>query len=135
MAWHLVGYCRFRNDYRDFRLDRITRLTLGNENFVSREIKSVREFFKRNLSDCELEQITIRFPKTQSALIQTIRYYYGYIGEEEAGDKVDLNFISADLEYFCRWLLMYADIVEIISNEKLRQRFMNHVKTIKKRFA
>jgi len=135
MAWHLVGYCRFRSDYRDFRLDRITRLTLGNESFVSREIKSVREFFKRNLSDYQLEQITIRFPKAQSALIQTTRYYYGYIGEEEAGDKIELNFISADLEYFCRWLLMYADIVEIVSNEKLRQRFLNLVKTIKKRFA
>jgi predicted DNA-binding transcriptional regulator YafY len=135
MAWHLLGYCRFRNDYRDFRLDRITRLTLGKESFISREIKSVREFFNRNLSDYQLEQITIRFPKSQSVLIQTTRYYYGYIGEEEAGDKVDLNFISADLEYFCRWLLMYADIVEIVSNEKLRQRFMTLVKTIKNRFA
>ena len=24
--WHLIGFCRIRNDYRDFRLDKIEKL-------------------------------------------------------------------------------------------------------------
>jgi predicted DNA-binding transcriptional regulator YafY len=135
MAWHLIGYCRYRKDYRDFRLDRITRITLTNEHFTVREIKSIGGFFQRNLSDYQLEQVTLRFPKSQSALIQTTRYYYGYIGEEEAGGHVEMNFIVNDLGYFCRWLLMYADVVEVVQNEKLRQLFMDHILAIKKRFT
>jgi len=135
MAWHLVAFCRLRNDYRDFRLDRIVSLSLGSETYRSREIKTVKDFFQGNLSKYQLENITISLPGTQSLLIQTTRYYYGYIGEEIKGDRVDLNFISADLQYFCRWLLMYADVVEIVQNDKLRNMFMQHIAEIKKRFS
>ncbi len=134
LAWHLIGYCRYRKDYRDFRLDRITRITLTNEHFYNREIKTVREFFRRNLSELQLEQVTLRFPLEQTVLIQTTRYYYGYIGEEKIGDNVEMNFVVNDLVYFCRWLLMYADTVEIVQNDKLRQLFMDHLAVIKKRF-
>jgi predicted DNA-binding transcriptional regulator YafY len=135
MAWHLIAFCRLRNDYRDFRLDRIVSLSLGCETYSSREIKSVKDFFNRNLSEYQLENITISMPSAQSALIQTTRYYYGYIGEEVKGDRVELNFISGDLTYFCRWLLMYADMVEIIQSEDLKNMFIKHIAAIKKRFS
>jgi predicted DNA-binding transcriptional regulator YafY len=135
MAWHLIAYCRLRNDYRDFRLDRIVNLSLGSETYRSREIKSVRDFFKRNLSEYQLENITISLPVTQSLLIQTTRYYYGYIGEEIKDDRVELNFITGDLQYFCRWLLMYADVVEIVQNDALQNMFTQHIAEIKKRFS
>lgn len=135
MAWHLIAYCRYRKNYRDFRLDRITCLELSNEHFETREIKSVQEFFKRNLSEFQLEDVTIRFPREQVLLIQTTRYYYGYIGEEVKGDFVDLNFVAYDLNYFCRWLLMYADMVEIVRNDRLRDMFAAYIKKIKNRFS
>ena len=30
-GWHIMAYCRLREDYRDFRLDRIQKLTVINE--------------------------------------------------------------------------------------------------------
>ncbi|MBN2814450.1 MAG: YafY family transcriptional regulator [Bacteroidales bacterium] len=135
MAWHLIGYCRFRKDYRDFRLDRITCIDITNENFQTRGVKSVHDFFRRNLSEFQLEQVTLRFPKKEAGLMQSTRYYYGYIGEEMAEDHVNMNFIVYDAGYFCRWLLMYADVVEILHNEKLRHQFMELVIKIKNRFS
>ncbi|MFO7368765.1 MAG: YafY family protein [Bacteroidales bacterium] len=135
MAWHLVGYCRFRKDYRDFRLDRITHMDITAESFQRREVKSVHDFFRRNLSEYQLEQVTLRFPEKEARLIQSTRYYYGYIGEELANGHVNMNFIVNDAGYFCRWLLMYADVVEVLRNEKLRQQFMELVSKIKNRFA
>ena len=32
-SWHLIGFCRLRNDYRDFRMDRIMGLRLTDENY------------------------------------------------------------------------------------------------------
>ena len=134
MGWHLIGFCRYRNDYRDFRVDRIHKLQITEESFPAGHVKSVHDFFRGNLSKYELEQITIRFPKSKAHLIQTSQYYYGFIGEEADGDDVLLNFISNDLEYFCRWLLMYADEVEIVANEKLKEKFNRYIETIKNRF-
>jgi predicted DNA-binding transcriptional regulator YafY len=133
LGWHLVGFCRFRNDYRDFRIDRIVSLNITSESFAPRKVTSVREFFKMNLANYELEPVTIRVPKAKASLIQSTRYYYGYIGEEENGDYLELNFLTNDLEYFCRWLLMYADIIDILSNDKLKALFENFIQTIKNR--
>lgn len=35
-AWYMWGYCRLREDFRSFKLSRITELTLLNEEFVRR---------------------------------------------------------------------------------------------------
>lgn len=41
---HLVGWCRLREDWRTFRLDRISMVKLMNETFVKREGFNVEEF-------------------------------------------------------------------------------------------
>lgn len=127
MAWHMVGFCRFRMDYRDFRLDRITSLVTTDISFEPRKIKTVTEFFKSKLSDYKLEEVTIRMPLSEVRLIQTSRYYYGYMGEEVKGDFVELNFVTSDLEYFSRWMLTYADVVEVVSNDALKAVFLTLV--------
>jgi predicted DNA-binding transcriptional regulator YafY len=41
---HLVGWCRLREDWRTFRLDRISLVKLMNETFVKRDGFNVEEF-------------------------------------------------------------------------------------------
>jgi predicted DNA-binding transcriptional regulator YafY len=134
MGWHLIGFCRYRNDYRDFRLDRIYKLTPTDETYSPREIKSVKEFFKLMQNSYELEQVTIRFPKTQAKLIQTTRYYYGFIGEEEKDEYIDLNFVVNDQDYFIRWLMMYSDVAEVVSPNKFKDAFASFINIVKNRF-
>lgn len=134
LGWHLIGFCRLRNNYRDFRVDRILGLQVTDENYAPREINSVKEFFKQMRDSFELEKVIVRFPKDKSFLIQTSRYYYGYINEEENGDFVYLNFLMYDMEYFTRWLLSFSDCAEVVSPEKLKNYFREFVGTIKSRF-
>jgi predicted DNA-binding transcriptional regulator YafY len=123
MAWHLIGFCKLRMDYRDFRLDRITNLTTTDVSFEPRKFKTVREFFQSNLADYQLEEVTIRLPQSETQIIQTSRYYFGYMGEEVKGDFVEMNFVTNDLTYFCRWMLSFADVVEVVSNDALKKAF------------
>ncbi|NJO69470.1 MAG: WYL domain-containing protein [Bacteroidetes bacterium] len=134
MGWHLIGFCRYRNDYRDFRIDRILAMKVTDETCQTREIKSIKEFFAKMQSSFKLERIVISFPKSTANLIRATRYYYGYISEEEKENTVELNFMVSDTEYFSRWLLMYSDVVEIISPESLREKFLSYITIIKKRF-
>lgn len=133
MGWHLIGFCLYRNDYRDFRLDRIYKLIVTDDLYQTREIKSVKEFFKRMQNSYELEQVVVRFPKTESRLIQTTRYYYGFITEEENGSYVDLTFVVNDTDYFIRWMMMYSDVAVVVSPEKFIDAFRNFIIQIKGR--
>ncbi|HEY5825475.1 MAG TPA: YafY family protein, partial [Cyclobacteriaceae bacterium] len=43
MAWHLIGWCRLRNGYRDFRSDRIKSLVNTEKVFDARNMVSLKE--------------------------------------------------------------------------------------------
>jgi Predicted transcriptional regulator len=130
LGWHLIGFCRMRNQYRDFRIDRIADLKVNPEVFSDKEHLSVREYFEQMRYSSDLEEVVIRFDKTVCAKIVTSKYYYGFIDEVESGDSLEMTFVSGDLDYFSRWLLMYADAVQVVSSENLKLRFEQLVQSI-----
>ena len=44
-CWYVIGFCRLRDDFRLFRLSRISKPTLAGEHFLRREVGDVRRFF------------------------------------------------------------------------------------------
>ncbi|MEJ0029632.1 MAG: YafY family protein [Bacteroidota bacterium] len=46
MAWHLIGWCKLRNGYRDFRADRIKNLVNTGQSFQGRNLISMKEYFE-----------------------------------------------------------------------------------------
>lgn len=42
--WHVISYCRLREDFRDFRTDRIRRLRVRDEGFTARQGYSLKDF-------------------------------------------------------------------------------------------
>lgn len=45
-GWVVIAWCRLRTDYREFRLDRITNLSVLNEHFDSRGFDLMSYFYK-----------------------------------------------------------------------------------------
>ena len=45
-SWHLIGYCRLRNDYRDFSLSRVIKLKTTQEQFTQEHI-SLSDYIKK----------------------------------------------------------------------------------------
>ena len=43
----MVGWCELRNDFRNFRLDRMQSILLENEHFEDVEGQSLEDFVKR----------------------------------------------------------------------------------------
>jgi predicted DNA-binding transcriptional regulator YafY len=95
---------------------------------------TLREYFYKMQQSTELFEVRLRFESCVMPIIKTIKYYYGFIDEEEVDGRTDMNFITSDLQYFSRWLIMYADAVEIISPQKLKDILGEYVRAIKKRF-
>jgi predicted DNA-binding transcriptional regulator YafY len=59
--WHLIGFCRLRNDFRDFRLDRIRKWEVSGETFEGHEDFSVKEFCAEAIRRHELIATKVRF--------------------------------------------------------------------------
>jgi predicted DNA-binding transcriptional regulator YafY len=120
--WHLIGWCRLRNGYRDFRIDLIQSLKNSGETFDARNLFTLQQYFDSLMKEHgEMIKVVISFEKTVSKYARSARYYYGYVSEEDLGDKCRMTFLVANLRSFCRWLLMFGTSVEIENPDDLKE--------------
>lgn len=118
LAWHLIGWCRLRKEYRDFRSDRIKNLITTGEPFQERNA-SMKEYYEsiyaahQNLARAVVvfDKKALRGRPLNSATHQT-----------DLGDRIRAEFIMDNLDFIARWLLMYGNSVEVESPDALRTR-------------
>jgi len=113
--WHLIGWCRLRNGYRDFRVNRIKRLQIKDEQFDISVHPALKEYLDRIKNSYALQEVILRFDKDTVRYLRDQKYYYGFVKEEDAGDHVRMHFVTGSLEGFGRWLLMFTNGVTVES--------------------
>lgn len=119
--WHLIAFCRMRNDYRDFRLDRIRKLRLTEQRY-QRSHPQLKEYLEQEYQNRSLSSVTIRVDKKAVPHLNPQKYYNGLISERADGDCVEMQFMTVSEEGFARWFLMFADHADIISPQSLKNR-------------
>lgn len=120
--WHLIGFCRLRNDYRDFRTDRISKLKVLNERFKPYQLLSLREYIDTLISRTELQQVEIKVHHSIYRYIADTKYSMGLVQEIEEGEYWRMLFTTMSLDYFARWLLMMLDKVEVFGPPALKEK-------------
>ena len=120
-AWHFIGWCRLRNDYRDFRLDRIRKLLVKEEAFDSSGHPSLTEYIGELKKDQELLEAEVSFPKNVARYMLSQKYYHGFVSQEEKEGRVYMRFLTANFEHMAHWLLMYATAPHIESPVELKK--------------
>ncbi|PZR33270.1 MAG: DNA-binding transcriptional regulator [Azospira oryzae] len=117
MAWHLIGWCRLRNGYRDFRSDRIKKLVNTEKTFEARNLVSLKEYYQSMFhSNKDLIRVVVTFDKASLRG----KPLYGSISQVDLGDKVRAEFMMDSLISIGRWLLMYGSHAEIEEPEELK---------------
>jgi predicted DNA-binding transcriptional regulator YafY len=119
--WHLIAYCRLREDYRDFRIDRISGLRITDGSFDARH-PSLREYLERSHDGAEYRKIVIKVNSSVTHYIDEARYYYGFVEEKESGGYTTMTFMAADPEGFARWYLTFADHAYILEPGAFKKR-------------
>lgn len=120
--WHLIAYCQMRQDYRDFRTDRIEKLDIVPGKFSKTDHMSLQNYLDKLQHGTDVQIITIRFPKKYIKYIEEIKYQYGWVAQTEIDDHVDMKFAVMNLEFLARWLLMQGKNFQVISPENLKNR-------------
>jgi len=119
LSWHLIGWCRLRSNYRDFRIDRIKRLTVHQGTFKPREITSARQYFSHIRDSENTIEVIIRVDKSAISLLSSTKHYYGFMEEIVLDNQVEMVFVTNDLNYIGRWLMMFAEYIEVVSPDAL----------------
>ncbi len=119
-SWHLIGWCQLRNDYRDFRINRIRQLRITEASFANRQHRSLQQYINDMIHESgELQEVAVEFDNKVARHIADQKYYYGFVREERLENTVRMFFVTSYPEHFGRWLLMFTNSVKIISPSRL----------------
>ncbi|PSL49740.1 putative DNA-binding transcriptional regulator YafY [Chitinophaga niastensis] len=122
-SWHLIAYCRLRQGYRDFRIDRIRKLNVTAISYKKDKHMSLQEYLQqqqKNHSGEATYLIKIAVDNDTMRYIREQKYYYGLMEEIVKGDKTELTFLQPSLGYFARWLIMFGNKINVIHPEELK---------------
>ena len=73
--WHLIGYCKLREDLRDFRTDRIQQLSLTANSYTPETHPRFQDFVTEMLTGTDAQEVTIHVDKTVSRFIGDQKFY------------------------------------------------------------
>jgi predicted DNA-binding transcriptional regulator YafY len=118
--WYLIAFCLLRNDYRNFRTDRINKLVVTNEKI--RQVHPPLQSFLNQLSaQRPVQKVVIDVQKDVVKHFGDQKYYNGFVKEENMGDYIRMTFLSCSLTGFARWFMLFGDRAKIVEPMKLNE--------------
>lgn len=130
--WYLIAFCRLRNDYRHFRLDRVNEMICTDIHFEGQH-PSLKEFIDQLGKREEVYTVIMQVDKDAVPHLGDQKFYNGYVSEQDLGGKIEMTFLTASLTGFARWYIMFADKAEIIGPQSLKEHIHELVCTISKK--
>ncbi|NSL88995.1 helix-turn-helix transcriptional regulator [Chitinophaga solisilvae] len=127
--WHLIAWCRLRQGYRDFRIDRIRKLSVTSTYYKKDNRLSLQEYLKQKKQHSPDDPILIKISLDKDLMryVRDQKYYFGLMDETVKGDRVELTFLQPYLNQMARWLTMFGSRVDILEPESLRQVMRDHI--------
>ena len=130
--WYVLGYCHYRNDYRQFRTDRMLQIQRTEIDFTM--VHGSLEDHLGEREDCEKIRVRILVDKHISRYIKGNRGRYGFVSEKTKDNFMEMTFMCSDLENgFARWYLTFADYAHILEPDNLKDRVRSLLKRMEQR--
>ena len=117
--WHLIGYCRLRQDYRDFRTDRITELNIRPETCPPRPDFSVRDYVNSWRDRHQHVEVKLRVARYAADRFRR-SWPGGVVDKKAAKDGILMTVRTDECGWLVNWLLTYGSAVEVIAPDTLR---------------
>ncbi|RMZ59347.1 YafY family transcriptional regulator [Chryseobacterium nematophagum] len=116
--WYIWAYCLLRNDFRQFRVDRILQIIKTQNSFLQ-EYGQINEY-KRN-GEGNKTKVRLLVDRKIINYLANSKKYYGLIEEVDTENGVELTFETEWInDGFPRWLITFADYATILEPESLQ---------------
>lgn len=128
--WYLYGFCLIRNDYRFFKLTRIKEMEIQAEVY-SREIPSTCSIGKQ-MDIQNAIAVTLKFDQDMAFRVYD-EFAEGVIEDKQGNLYVRTNLPDSDTLY--SYLFSFADSVEIVEPENIREQVKNKLAAMQKKYV
>ncbi|PUV21964.1 helix-turn-helix transcriptional regulator [Sphingobacterium athyrii] len=117
--WYVLAFCKLRNDYRQFRLDRISKIRKLADSFGKEHPEL--SFFLNKRHETPTTKVVVQVNREMARYMEWDRHYFGFQKEVVTDSYVEMHFESIHVESgFARWYMMFADKGKIIEPESLK---------------
>jgi predicted DNA-binding transcriptional regulator YafY len=128
--WYTLGYCHLRNDYRQFRTDRIQEIDITEKPF-SKAHQPLETYLKKEEEHLSTTKVRILVDKAIAKHLEYEKKYHGFVSQETIGDQIEMTFLTRNIEQgFSRWYMMFGDYASIIEPESLKIRVLQLTETL-----
>lgn len=125
--WYLYGYCRKRNDFRFFRLSRMSNLQMKEEIFVPRDYQKPRLDFD-DIWAVMQTRIKIRIHNSVMDRVLDFCTYEDFVSDGDEHYIVDFPFVEN--EYYYGILLSFGDKCECLEPSHIRTEIKRKIHDI-----
>ncbi|GHB80711.1 helix-turn-helix transcriptional regulator [Persicitalea jodogahamensis] len=132
--WYLIAYCRLRSGYRNFRTDRVQALEVLNERFSTLH-PALQSFIERTRQERTLHKVIVRLDRPALRFLGDQHYYHGFVSQTDAGEQIEMTFLTDSLAGMAHWCLIFGEVVDIIEPEMLRGMVSQKLDTVRQRLA
>lgn len=118
--WHLVAFCRLRQAFRDFRLDRMAGVQVCPEPFAPRP-DTLHTYWQEQARQQQVTAATVRFAAGALGRVNASKHLVGFSQEAPMPDGgLEITFRVGCLEQLARWLLLFGPQADIVAPPELR---------------
>lgn len=118
--WHLIAWCRLRQDVRDFRLDRVSSWEVLDECFSGHEGFSVKDFVRKCDDGCELVPVTVRVAREVVERFRSEMPCTPLSEKEKPEGWIEMELLAFSVDWLADGLLRFGARVEAVAPEELR---------------
>lgn len=129
--WYLVAFCQLKQAYRTFKMNRIVQLKVLEQQFDTIHI-SLQDYIDQQAeawkAQQNFQQIEVAFHQSVQQYVESRKYYFGFVDQEEEGESIRVKFLNSSLEIVARWLLQFGNKATVLAPLPLKE----HLQTLSK---
>ncbi len=129
-SWYLWGWCRQRNDFRLFKINRMDRLKMTGEEFEARKVE-VPDLRTEKIFPGEVKVKALFDPECKWRLVEE---FGPDCFEEQSGGKLLFHADYSDKENLITWLMTFRDKAVLLEPEEIRGEIRTAIEKMKERY-
>lgn len=124
-AWYLYAYCCLREDYRFFKLKRMSRITVLDKHFEPENVGKVLPEISRKYSE-RLKSVSVILEISQEMAFRA----YEELRNIEVTDsgKLLCNVEVTDINWFISYVLSYGSHMRVLEPLEIKEKVMQEIK-------